>query len=171
VRAPHQSLILREVQRDVRLRHQKDPARLAGRFVELITHRPAPLVDSQVIRIDAVFLSAPGLQGAAARGVRRGVGDDLPELFRRLSRRGGYALRVIPEAKAEGGLVPCVGVAPGANLIAPEFHVLLAGQTLGLVGSEDQRLGPVGPYQFGFLVERTLTTSRQMARMPDSLRS
>src|SRR5271163_4592897 len=70
---------------------------------------------------------------------------------RRPRRRRDDGLRLIAETEAERGLIPCVGIAPRRELVAPELLVLLAEQPVRLFGGEQERLRPVRPMQFALV--------------------
>jgi hypothetical protein len=76
----------------------------------------------------------PVVEGRAAGDdcvVAGGEGfDDLA----RPRRRGDDRLRLVSEPQAQHRLIEGVGLAPGCELVAPQFHVLLASEPVRLLG-------------------------------------
>ena len=52
-----------------------------------------------------------------------------------------------PSLQAQHGLIEGVGLAPGGELVAPQFHVLLAPEPVGLLGREQHAHRAVRPFE------------------------
>ena len=63
-------------------------------------------------------------------------------------RRGGHdRLRLVSKPQAEQRLIERLGVPPGGELVAPQLHVLLASEPLGLFGGEKPAHRAVRPFE------------------------
>jgi hypothetical protein len=73
-------------------------------------------------------------------------------------RRRDDHLRAVAEAQAEQRLFETFLLSPGRQFVAPELHVLLAAQPVGLLGGEQLRHRAIGPGQAarGARVARTV---------------
>ena len=74
------------------------------------------------------------VESRAARDDRVLVLQQLLDDLDRPRRGGDHRLRTIAEAQAEQRLFESVGMAPGRQFVAPELHMLLAAQPVGLLG-------------------------------------
>ncbi len=75
--------------------------------------------------------------------VRRELLDDLG----RARRRGDHRLRLVAEPQAQQRLIEGFRLAPGGEFVAPQFHVLLAPEPVGLLGGKHQADGAVRPFE------------------------
>jgi hypothetical protein len=113
----------------------QSPARLLDDFGEqLLPADGAALVargDAFEERSRQIGLVVEGRPAGDHRVLARGESfDDLAR-----ARRGGDdRLRSVSEPQAQHRLVEGVGLAPGGELVAPQFHVLFAPEPVGLLG-------------------------------------
>ena len=79
------------------------------------------------------------------------------------------SLRPVSEPQAQHRLIEGVGLAPGGELVAPQFHVLLAPEPVGLLGREQLAHRAVRPFEPKVRGKKWgRSSARQQARMPDS---
>ena len=87
------------------------------------------------------------VEGRAAGDDRVLVGGELLDDLGRAGRRGDDHLRLVAETQAEQRLVEGLGPPPRGELVAPELHVLLAAQPVGLIGGEQIALRAARPFE------------------------
>ena len=87
------------------------------------------------------------VEGRAAGDDRVLVGGERLDDLGRARRGGDDRLRLVSEPQAQHRLIEGVGLPPGGEFVAPELHVLLAPQPVGLLGREQLAHRAVRPFE------------------------
>src|SRR5262249_11858015 len=104
-------------------RSLRNVGQLAG---QLLTSKTSALIlaDDRLVerwcKVRAVFLCVTSNNDAVR------MRDQLAEELSGSGCRGDDALRFLSDSQTKLGLIPALRVSPGCQLIAPQFHVLLA---------------------------------------------